>query len=163
MHLKNTLDQKHLLTEEEFRQGLAPKHARVFASCTDYLIYFLVLSLLYGQLYNPSSTGVGFGINLINPNPFISIAIWLLLFPLPEGFKGQTLGKRLFRIRVLSHDHSTASYGQCFVRHLLDIIDWLPFFGVAGLIAASINKKNQRIGDLLAKTIVVDSLNRKSS
>ena len=146
-----------ILSEEEFRPKLAPKHARIFAACLDYCIFFILLGIFYGEWYKPDTEGVGIGFNLINPNPIVLVLLWFLIFPFLEGLKGQTIGKRLLRVRVLSNDYLTASYVQCIVRHLCDTMDWLPFFGIAGLIVASNNKLKQRIGDLVAKTIVIDS------
>jgi len=45
--------------------------------------------------------------------------------------------------------------GNCIVRHLFDLVDVFPFFGIVGLIVAGSNNLKQRVGDLVARTIVV--------
>ncbi len=87
----------------------------------------------------------------------ITIIPWLLLLPVIEAFNnGQTLGKTFLGIRVLRQNGSEPEFGNIIVRHLLDFIDYFPFFGITGLIVASNNPNKQRVGDLVAKTIVID-------
>lgn len=147
-----------LFSEEEIHPPLAPKHARIFASIIDYLIYIFANSLIYGEWSSSLSNGISIGLDVINPNVFLCVFLWVLLLPAAEGTFGQTLGKRLLRVRVLSADYKKVSYGQAIVRHLADILDWLPFFGILGIVVATLNKQNKRIGDLFANTIVVDSM-----
>lgn len=72
-----------------------------------------------------------------------------------EGITGQTLGKKLAKIKVVKKDFSNINFVQAFVRRLFDPIDFFPVFGILGVVLASSTKNNQRIGDLIAGTIVV--------
>jgi uncharacterized RDD family membrane protein YckC len=62
----------------------------------------------------------------------------------------------LFHIKAIKTDGAKIDFPISIVRHLFDVIDFLPFAGIIGLTVAANNKKSQRIGDLIAKTIVVD-------
>jgi uncharacterized RDD family membrane protein YckC len=79
------------------------------------------------------------------------IAMIFAYFPLLEGRFGQTLGKRLFGLRVRSEDGLPATYWQAFLRRLSFYFEILP---IEALFLAT-HPKNQRWFDLLAKTIVV--------
>jgi uncharacterized RDD family membrane protein YckC len=87
------------------------------------------------------------------------IVIWLFYFPIMEGITGQTLGKRIAKIKVVRKDYSKINFVQAFVRRLFDPIDFFPVFGILGVVLASSTKNNQRIGDLIAGTIVIKETN----
>ena len=70
-------------------------------------------------------------------------------------WRGQTLGKRLLRLRVIDAQGMRLHLNQIVIRNLLRFIDVLPFFYMAGGLAALLNKHGQRLGDLAANTIVV--------
>jgi len=91
-----------LLTEEEIKPAFAPKHARIFAVCLDYIIFYFILWLFYGNLFTSSVQSTGFNLVLHDPSLIVSLLLWLALFPLLEGFKGQTIGKKFLHIKVLS-------------------------------------------------------------
>jgi len=86
---------------------------------------------------------------------FIWAGLWFIYFPLAEGVAGQTVGKFIFRLKVLKNDHSPISILNSIIRRICDIIDFLPVFGILGLLIASGNNTTKRIGDLAAGTIVV--------
>lgn len=52
----------------------------------------------------------------------------------------------------MKDDYTDSSIGTSIARHLFDPIDMMCLIG---LIVASTNSKKQRIGDLVAKTVVV--------
>jgi len=86
---------------------------------------------------------------------FISTAYFLLRDALPF-YDGQSFGKKIMKIRVL-HAETSASlahdYGRSILRSLLLFI---PFFLLIELIVLLRDKnKRQRLGDRVAKTVVV--------
>ncbi len=85
----------------------------------------------------------------------IFIAIWIIYFPVIEGITGQTLGKKLAGIKVLKKDYSRINFFHSFIRRFTDVVDFLPMFGLLGFIIALTGHNHQRIGDMLAGTIVV--------
>lgn len=74
---------------------------------------------------------------------------------LPEIITGRTLGKWLAGLKVLSIDGTDASPKQVIIRHLCDIVDWTPGFFIVFFIVTSNNKNRQRVGDMAAKTVVI--------
>lgn len=68
---------------------------------------------------------------------------------------GQTPGKRLFGLRVVTLDGSPLSLGKCLTREAIRYVDML--FIVPGLLACLLTSKRQRLGDLLAGTMVAYS------
>jgi uncharacterized RDD family membrane protein YckC len=66
-----------------------------------------------------------------------------------EAEYGQTIGKMLMDIVVVSEDDGSISYKEATVRTLLRPLDTL------GLVAIYVTDRKQRIGDLAADTVVV--------
>jgi uncharacterized RDD family membrane protein YckC len=67
---------------------------------------------------------------------------------------GQTVGKRLFGLRVIDVHGLRLQPSQIVLRNLLRLIDVLPLFYLVGGIAALLSRKGQRLGDLAANTVV---------
>lgn len=72
-------------------------------------------------------------------------------------WRGQTLGKRLFRLRVMDEQGLRLRFSQIVIRNLFRVIDSQPIFYMVGGIATLINKRAQRLGDFAANTIVIYS------
>lgn len=70
-------------------------------------------------------------------------------------WRGQTVGKRLLRLRVMDAQGLHLQFNQVVVRNLLRFIDVLPIYYLVGGIACLINRKGQRLGDLASNTVVV--------
>ncbi len=70
-------------------------------------------------------------------------------------WRGQTIGKRLLRLRVMDAQGLRLQPGQIVVRNLMRFVDSLPLFYVVGGIASLVSRRAQRLGDLAANTIVV--------
>ena len=85
----------------------------------------------------------------------VFLGFTLAYFLICEGAAGQTLGKKLVGIRVVSVDGTRASWGQVLGRTLLRPVDGLPFAYILGLVVALVNGRRQRIGDVAAHTTVV--------
>ena len=70
-------------------------------------------------------------------------------------WRGQTLGKRLFNLRVMDEQGLRLRFSQIVIRNLLRFVDSLPAFYLVGGLACLINRKAQRLGDVAANTIVI--------
>ncbi|TCN57552.1 RDD family protein [Flavobacterium circumlabens] len=128
---------------------------RIGAGLIDYSLMFgmtLVMFLYFGE-----KTSTGYGLH-----GFPALANTLMWCAYMIGFElkfGGTLGNLVFDLQVISiKDSNTTSLtlGQSFKRHLLDMLD-LWFFGLLGILLIKNTKYNQRLGDIWAKTIVIDS------
>jgi uncharacterized RDD family membrane protein YckC len=70
-------------------------------------------------------------------------------------WRGQTIGKRLLRLRVMDIRGLRLRPDQIVIRNLMRIVDGLPLFYVIGGVACLLSGRAQRLGDLAANTIVV--------
>jgi uncharacterized RDD family membrane protein YckC len=70
------------------------------------------------------------------------------------GWRGQTIGKRLFRLRVVDAEGLRLQFNQIVTRNLLRFVDSLPLYFVGGLVCW-LSPKGQRLGDIAANTIVI--------
>ena len=70
-------------------------------------------------------------------------------------WRGQTLGKRLFGLRVVDAQGLRLRPAQVVLRNLLRSIDLLPAAYLAGAAACLLSRKSQRLGDLAANTVVL--------
>jgi len=79
------------------------------------------------------------------------------LYPIVlEWRRGQTLGKRAMRIRVLSERGTPVTLSEAAVRNLVRVLDAIPLAYLVGGLAAWISRDAKRLGDLAAGTIVVE-------
>jgi uncharacterized RDD family membrane protein YckC len=103
---------------------------------------------------------IGFG----NFGRFVQNNVWLVLilliplifyYLLSEMFlNGQSLGKKVMGIKVMSLSGDRPSFRQYLIRWLFRIIDF-SFFGLVALIVVAVSEKKQRLGDLVAGTVLV--------
>jgi uncharacterized RDD family membrane protein YckC len=70
-------------------------------------------------------------------------------------WRGQTVGKRLFHLRVMDVQGLRLQFSQIMIRNLLRFVDSLPFFYAIGGIVCFFSKRAQRLGDIAANTIVI--------
>ncbi len=69
-------------------------------------------------------------------------------------FRGQTLGKRLLRLRVVDSSGLRLQLNQIVIRNLVRVVDAMPVFYFVGGLSMLINKRHQRLGDLAANCVV---------
>ena len=95
-------------------------------------------------------------------------AVYMLFF-LPIAFyslvqeallEGQTLGKKLVKIKVVKIDGYQAGFGDYLIRWLFRVIDISIGSGIIGLITMVVNSKTQRLGDISAGTAVITLKNK---
>jgi uncharacterized RDD family membrane protein YckC len=118
-----------------------------------YFVFILFGAIVFGALANR--------INLLGKwvlAGFIALNFLLLwgYYTLFEAFwHGQTPGKHIMKLRVIKDSGRQITLFEAMSRNLLRIIDYLPAFYLAGVITMLCTKRNQRLGDLAAGTIVV--------
>ena len=87
----------------------------------------------------------------------------LLQFGFVEGtrmicellWRGQTIGKKVFGLRVVDERGLKLQPSQVVVRNLMRFLDILPLFYAVGGLVAWFSSKQQRLGDIAAGTVVV--------
>jgi uncharacterized RDD family membrane protein YckC len=91
---------------------------------------------------------------------FIPIVFYSLLFEI--AMQGQTPGKRWRQIKVVKMDGGQAGIGAYLIRWLFRIIEIDLFYGVIAMLTIALSEKRQRIGDMLAQTVVINVQDRVS-
>jgi uncharacterized RDD family membrane protein YckC len=88
----------------------------------------------------------------------IPLFFWFFYIVLLEVFYGATIGNSIVGLKPISliNHNGELSFSQSIKRHLLDPIDMFPF-GLIGILIISNTEKNQRLGDLWAKTTVINT------
>jgi uncharacterized RDD family membrane protein YckC len=87
---------------------------------------------------------------------FMNFVIAWGYFALFEAYwHGQTPGKRAMKLRVIKDSGRQITLFEALARNLVRVVDYLPSFYLVGVITMLCNKRNQRLGDLAAGTIVV--------
>lgn len=71
------------------------------------------------------------------------------------AWRGQTPGKRIVGLRVISASGHPVTAQACLLRNLVRIADSMPGFYAFGVITMFITARSQRLGDLAAGTVVV--------
>jgi uncharacterized RDD family membrane protein YckC len=74
-------------------------------------------------------------------------------------WEGQTIGKKLMKVKVIKLDGYQAGFGDYLIRWLFRLIDISVGNGVIGLIAIVSSSKNQRLGDMAAGTAIISLKN----
>jgi uncharacterized RDD family membrane protein YckC len=148
-----------VLTTEKvpFTYRVAGFGARFVAWCVDAGI-LLVLSFMGSCLASVAEIGrTGMGTAVIAIWMFLLLWGYFLLFE--WLWHGQTLGKHVLGIRVITLQGTSMSFGQSFLRNVLRVADGLPVpvpvFYTLGSIVAACNREHRRLGDFAGGTLVV--------
>jgi len=154
---------------------IAEFHKRLLAYIIDFVLLIIYLYsmkyLLYSGLVMDLEESAGLDILVIS----VPMLLYSLLTEL--WMNGQTVGKKLMSIRVISLEGGEPTFGQYILRWITKFFEW-PFFfgyiafsnnnvlaytlvtglfGVAVVIAISVSRKSQRLGDIVAGTVVVNT------
>lgn len=94
-----------------------------------------------------------FGIGLFLVGYFLIFWLYPVFFEV--FWNGQTLGKRVFKIRVCMDNGLPIGWQASMIRNLLILADVLPIGFFVGLLSILFNDKSKRLGDIVAGTVVV--------
>jgi uncharacterized RDD family membrane protein YckC len=151
---------------------VAEFYKRLFAYAIDLclmIIYLLSMKYLLDDGFHIDSSGLGFVLIVV----MLPLLLYTLLSEL--WFNGQTLGKKIFKIKVVSLDGGEPSLEQYLLRWFMRFYEWGtiifllfwvdPASGIIILITGSVvsmviilaTSKNQRLGDIVAGTVVVNT------
>jgi uncharacterized RDD family membrane protein YckC len=139
---------------------LAGIGSRFIAVLIDYLLQFaaFIVLLLGMMLFLPSmqkfeSASAKWVVALLILVPFLLQWGYFALF---EGLcHGQTPGKRVAKIRVIQQSGRAITMFESLSRNFVRAIDFLPSFYVVGTISIFVTSGHQRLGDLVAGTLVI--------
>lgn len=83
------------------------------------------------------------------------LAQWFFFVGCELWMEGQSPGKLVMGLRVVTTDGATVTLVPSLIRNLLRIVDLFPSTYSVGLVVMLFNRKGQRLGDLAAGTVVV--------
>src|SRR6202047_1572603 len=136
-----------------FRLPLAGPASRLYAMLLDIAIVLGTVNGIGLLIYRIFAKAPGFGVMVITLAEF---AIGFAYGALLEGFwNGQTIGKRLFHLRVIDQSGLPLRIDQAWVRNLMRVFDAPPFAYLVGGLSVLSNPLMQRFGDRVAGTLVV--------
>ena len=139
---------------------------RMYASLLDLLIkvaYIIVIGYVFFYLLGiwdvVDSMDMWSGIAV---KIFFFFPVMIYSVTLESIFEGQTIGKKLLKIKVVKIDGYQASFGDYLIRWLFRIVENNMLGGLIGLVAMIVNSKTQRMGDMAAGTAVITLKNNIS-
>ncbi|WP_348824126.1 RDD family protein [Flavobacterium aestuarii] len=139
---------------------------RMLASLLDFVVkaaYIIVVAYVFFNLLGIS--------RIMDRMDFWSGFAILILFFFPvmiysvtleSIFEGQTIGKKIVKIKVVKIDGYQASFGDYLIRWLFRIIENNMLGGLIGLVSICISNKTQRMGDMAAGTAIITLKNNIS-
>lgn len=150
----------------------APFHKRLLAYIIDFtllILYLIGIIYFLKDVFVINVSEGGFAIlAILIPLMFYSFLTELFL-------NGQTLGKMIVGIRVISLDGGEVTLGQYAIRWFIRFYEWGFFLfliilrseirysfltlimgGIICMILIAVTKQNQRLGDILAGTVVIN-------
>lgn len=120
-----------------------------------YIIFIVIIEKYifpFSKLMKDIWAYQGIIIILLLPFVFYTLVSELLM-------EGQTLGKKIVKIKVIKIDGYQATFGDYLMRWVFRLIDVYSNGGAVGLIAMIGSKHNQRLGDLATGTAVISLRN----
>lgn len=123
---------------------------RCLAYSVDWLIRFaVVFALWFVMLFLYSGiAGAAFLIGLF-------VLEWFYPVYFEVWRNGQTIGKKIMKIKVINDDGTPVGFAAALIRNLLRVVDLLPACYAAGVITSLCNRRFKRLGDMAAGTLVV--------
>lgn len=139
----------------KFEYNLASVGSRVIAFAIDYGIIILYYIFMYTML---NESGIFRSLDDWSIFGIISlVSIPAVFYPLilETILNGQTVGKKIMKLKVVKIDGTRATFYQYFIRWISNTVDILISMGGIGMTFIILTKKSQRIGDLAADTTVI--------
>jgi uncharacterized RDD family membrane protein YckC len=137
-----------------FSQELAGPVPRFLAWLIDAAILFGA-SMALGVALSLLSVIAGGFVQAFAIIAFFLVSVGYSIF-LEWFWRGQTVGKRTLRLRVVDAQGLRLKFSQIVIRNLLRVVDAMPaLFYLVGGMACVLSRRSQRLGDFAANTIVV--------
>lgn len=144
----------------EFSLSLAGPVTRLLARAIDFGIEVIAIIAIVYVITTLNIFPLVFGVDF-SDWAFAFMALGYFVVPIIHGMalewllRGQTLGKRVLRLRVVDADGLRLQFSQVAIRNLMRFVDSLYPFYVIGGIACVLSKRSQRLGDYVANTVVM--------
>lgn len=113
------------------------------------VVYFILNAAIGGD-------GVGIAAWVFGTTGVLAFATYWGYFVYGEVFRnGRTWGKHRMGLRVVRDDGSRAGVLDSVIRNLLRLVDMLPGNYLIGMFCVIFSRRNKRLGDMAAGTVVV--------
>jgi uncharacterized RDD family membrane protein YckC len=140
-------------------QRMARVGDRAFAMFLDLFVFFPLLYLSTAAIGIANGTYKNGTADFVGGAMFLPILIdtiiWIAFYVVSEYFFKGSPGKHVMGIKVASKEGGRIGFLQSVVRNLLRLIDAIGFYAL-GFVVVLCSKQGQRIGDLAAKTLVLE-------
>jgi len=124
---------------------------RIIATLIDYGIYFTLFFLYCYCFGHQNDSGA---MEVDNGGVLPIFLFWILYFVVVEAINQATPGHDICKLIVVKTNGQKITLYDAFKRRIVDMID-IFFYGIPALICINNTPKFQRLGDLLADTVVV--------
>lgn len=115
------------------------------------VLLFVVLIAAAGLATGFSSGGAA--------GALVYVAVFLVLFGYPAVletlWRGRTLGKAAMGLRVVTAEGMPVRFRHAAIRSMMGLVDKWSASGAIGVVTVLLTRRNQRLGDLVAGTIVL--------
>lgn len=116
-----------------------------------FVVILIAALITIGAIGNSASSEVWIG---------VLIVIYAVLFVFYDlvceiAMNGQSVGKRVMKIKVISLDGTRPRFGQYLLRWLFRIVDFSLTGNLCGLICIAVSDNAQRMGDMVAGTTLI--------
>lgn len=145
-----------------FQHRVAGPARRAAAHLVDLVLCYLAFGILIalvvfvsigmGAASHAFDEALKLGAGLILVLVFIAQWVWFVVW---EGLRGDTPGKRALGLRVVTVTGRPIGFTHAALRNVLRAADLLPIGYLAGCTAMALSPRFQRIGDMVAGTLVV--------
>lgn len=135
---------------------LAGVGSRFASALLDYILQFVILVALalvlsFGAGFSPSSSSLSAA--------FFVVGFFAVFWGYDVAFEvlnsGRTPGKAANRLRVVRESGAPVTFAPSAVRNVIRLIDLIPGTYLVGITSILVTKRNQRVGDLAAGTLVI--------
>ena len=157
---------------------LAALHKRIFAYGIDLALVVTYSWIMGNFVYDDTVSNIAGGGRASMGWSIVIISLPILLYPLvcELAMHGQTVGKKVFDLRVMNLHGGEPTLSQYIIRWMFRFFEWPLVFGVAlpgfyillrvffmvipgvvVVIIIAVTQRNQRLGDLAANTVLVST------
>jgi uncharacterized RDD family membrane protein YckC len=140
-------------------QRMASVSDRVFAQLLDMVfmwVYVSIISLIFGLVYMSSTHEYSSRVETTMTFIYVALLLPFIFYhPIFEFFfNGASPGKKILKLKVVQVDGSSPTLGAYIMRWMMYLLECAILPGI-GLLCIIFNKKGQRLGDMMAGTIVI--------
>jgi uncharacterized RDD family membrane protein YckC len=132
--------------------GPAVRSTAWLIDCLIWMVGIFVVMLLLNLLV---ARALGFEMTQGLSMLFLFLSVWFYNVLFEASPRGCTPGQKWMKLRVVSVSGTPVTLSQAVLRNFLRVIDFMPFFYLTGFLTCLFTRRFQRLGDLVAGTVVV--------